>query len=90
MFRFKRGVKVSYTRQGYIYFASRRYRELPEEERKRIRALCEEHGGEHCAALFEFVTTDATATAVTMKYFISRATLYRVVRKYYEGFFDEL
>ena len=31
MFRYKKSVPVSYERQGYIYFASRLYRELTEE-----------------------------------------------------------
>ena len=29
MFRFKKSVPVSYDRQGYIYFTSRLYEELP-------------------------------------------------------------
>ena len=36
--------------------------------------------------LFEFVTTDAGATAVCMKHFLSRSTLERAVRRYYESF----
>ena len=32
MFRYKKSVPVSYERQGYIYFASRLYRELTEEQ----------------------------------------------------------
>ena len=32
MFRYKRGVKVDYDRQGYIYFVSRMYKELPAED----------------------------------------------------------
>ena len=86
MFRFKRGVKVDYNRQGYIYFVSRQYRELPAADQHKILNLCLLHGGEYYQALFDFVTTDTTATALEMKYFISRATLYRAVRKYYEGF----
>lgn len=37
-------------------------------------------------ALFEFVTTDATATAVCMKHCLSKSTLHRMVRRYYEDF----
>lgn len=86
MFRFKRGVDADYDRQGYIYFVSRRYKHLSEGDQHTILDLCLEHGGEHYQALFEFVTTDATATALCMKHYISKATLYRAVRKYYEGF----
>lgn len=90
MFRYKRGVKVDYNRQGYIYFVSRQYKELTKEDQHKILNLCLLQGGEHYQALFDFVTTDTTATALTMKYFISRATLYRAVRKYYEGFPEKL
>ena len=86
MFRYKRGIDLSYERQGYVYFSSRSYAELPAKSQAAIRAMCEEHGGAHSTALFEFVTTDATATALMMKHYISKATLYRAVKRYYEGF----
>lgn len=86
MFRYKRGVKVDYDRQGYIYFVSRMYKELPAEDQQAILNLCLACGGEHYQALFEFVTTDAGATAVCTKHFLSRSTLERAVRRYYESF----
>lgn len=86
MFRFKPGIRVGYERQGYIYFVSRTYRELDWERRKAIDELCHRCGGEHWRALREFVTTDSTATAVCEKYYLSKATLYRVVKLYYESF----
>ena len=86
LFRYKSSVRVSYERQGYIYFVSRRYRELPERQQREIVDLCLEHGGEYYQALFDFVTTDMGATAVCMKHHLSRATLYRAVSRYYEGF----
>lgn len=86
MFRYKQGIKADYARQGYIYFTSRQYGTMSKADRERIRRLCIQSGGEHYRALLEFVTTDATATALTMKYYISKATLYRAVHKYYESF----
>ena len=86
MFRFKSGVKVDDNRQGYIYFTSRLYKDLPEEDQRVILNLCLEHGVESYQALFEFVTTDATATAVCMKHCLSKSTLHRMVRRYYEDF----
>ena len=86
MFRYKKSVPVRYERQGYIYFASRLYRELTEEQQHKLLNLCLQCGGEHYQALFEFVTTDAGATAVCMKHFLSRSTLERAVRRYYESF----
>jgi len=86
MFRVKRGVHQDYNRQGYIYFVSRNYRNLPEKMKKRIRELCDEAGGEYANAVMRFVTTDETATKIEMEYYCSRATLYRAVRKYYRIF----
>lgn len=88
MYHYKRGVKADYNRQGYVYFLSRRYAHLTPGRQKKIRQLCAEAGGEYAAALFEFVTTDTTATAICAKHFVSKATLYRAVKRYYEGFQD--
>lgn len=86
LFRFKSGIKVSYDRQGYVYFISRLYKELPKKEQHIILDLCHKAGGEYYSALFDFVTTDTTAVAVCLKYHLSADTLYRRVRKYYEAF----
>lgn len=83
MFRYKKSVPVSYERQGYIYFVSRCYRDLPPGEQRRILNLCLEAGGEYYQALFDFVTTDAGAAAICLRHHISRSTLERVVRSYY-------
>ena len=47
MFRYKKSVPVSYERQGYIYFSSRLYRELTEEQQRKLLNLCLQCGGEH-------------------------------------------
>ena len=86
MYKYKRSIKCSYERQGYIYFVSRLYKELPVQDKRKIESLCARVGGEYKDALFEFVTTDTTATAICMKYYLSRSTLERVVRKYYKSF----
>ena len=86
MFRFKSGVDVNYDRQGLIYFTSRLYNEMTERERGRIRELCRRAAGEYWEALLEFVTSDAGATAICMRHALSRSTLERAVRRYYELF----
>ena len=90
MFRFKRSVPVSYDRQWYIYFKSRLYEQLPPAEQQAIVNLCLECGGEYYRALFQFVTTDAGATNVCMQHHLSRSTLERAVRRYYERFPREI
>lgn len=85
-FKYKRSVGGDYARQGYIYFTSLRFRELGERRQERIRTLCHEVGGEYASALFEFVTTETTATAVCLKHCLSRSQLYRIVGEYYRNF----
>ena len=86
MFRYKRSIKVSYERQGYIYFLSRSYGQLPARKQAAIRELCDRCGGEYSRALFEFVTTDDGAVVVCQRHHLSQSTLERVVKKYYEAF----
>ena len=86
MFRYKKSVPVSRSWQGYIYFRSLLYKELTLRERHEIEDMCRLCGGEYHRALLQFVTTDAGATAVCLRHHISRSTLERIVKKYYEGF----
>lgn len=90
MFRYKSGIKVDYDRQGYIYFISRLYADLSFRDKEKIQKLCIRCAGDNSKALMEYVTTDTTATAVCMKYYITKSTLYRAVRRYYENFPDKL
>ena len=86
-FRYKRGIRASYARQVYIYGVSLNYKNLSPTQRAKIYRLCDVVGKESRDALFDFVTTDATAVAVCMKHHIaSRTTLYRMVKDYYENF----
>ena len=90
MFKYKRGIDADYSRQGYIYFLSRRYDELAPDCQEKVRELCMLHGGEHWLALFEFVTTDKSYTEITLANYISKDTLYRAVKKYYENFPEDM
>ena len=86
MFRIKKSVAVSPNRQGYIYFKSLLYPELPRHQQQTIIDLCRECGGEYYVALFQFVTTDEGAMAICIRHHLSQSTLERVVKKYYEQF----
>ena len=86
MFKFKPGINVSYERQGYIYFKSLSYATLPKSEKEAIDELCQRVSGEYKDALFKFVTTDISATKICMENYLSKATLYRLVKRYYEEF----
>jgi hypothetical protein len=90
VFRFKRSVRSGYDRQGYIYFTSKAYRRLPEGKQRKIRELCRESGGEYWRAVLEFVTTDDGADAICLRHSLSRSTLERRVKAYYESFPEDL
>lgn len=86
-FRCKRTIPLPYHRQGYIYFASRSYKRLPEAQQATIRKLCREAGAGYEEALLEFVTTDTPATEICRRHYIgSHTTLYKMVRRYYMSF----
>ena len=82
-FRYKSGIPLSYDRQGYVYFQSKLYRELSQDDQKTIRDLCKMSAGHYWRAVLEFVTTDANATYIENKHHVSHATLYRAVQRYY-------
>ena len=86
VFRYKKSIPVSYEWQGYIYFTSLLYWELPKRTQEKILNLCIAAGKENYQALFEFVTTDAGAQAVSLRHHLSPSTLERAVRRYYEAF----
>lgn len=90
MYKYKRGIPVDYDTQGYIYFASRLYGCLTGEEQQRLNGLCRRAGGEHYAALFDFVVCGLGYVACCDKHYISQAQLYRLVRRYYILFADEI
>ena len=85
-FRYNPKINISYDRQGYIYFTSKMYKNLPQKRKQEIWSLCKECGGAYAAALLKFVTTDLSQTAVCMSHNLSSSTLRRSVRRYYESF----
>ena len=90
MFRYKPGVKASYKRQGYIYFTSLRFDELPEAKQSEIRRLCRECGGQYSKALFTAVTTETPLDLICDTHYISKETLKRMKNAYYEKFPKDL
>ena len=88
IFRFKKKLKVSYQKQGYIHFFSHNYKKLSAKEKNKIDKLCSLAGGEYSEALKRYMTTDVTDVQVCLEYYISKATLYRCVDKYIKLFAD--
>ncbi len=88
MFRYKKGSKTSYNKQGYIFFISKCYTNLEVNKQKIILNLCILHGGEHWKALFEYITTDTSAEEIAQRHGITKPILYTMMWKYYDSFPD--
>ena len=78
---------ISYNRQGYIYFASMMYAELPPEDQEELDDHCRRVGGVYWKALRDLMCTQKPITRVIREHHIgSETTLYRLRRTYYEKF----
>ena len=87
MFKRKRGIKLSYYKQGFVYFWCANYSALPMSSRRAIQKLCDEVAGADSTALLAFLTKpEKTAVAVSMQYFISEKKLYSLRARFYEEF----
>ena len=83
MFKKLRGINVSYERQGFIRFTCLTYNDQSQEIRDKILNLCIDISGEEYQALFELMTTQKSAIAISKKHFVSERTLYRRRAKFY-------
>lgn len=84
MFKKKRGINLSYNRQGLIHFTCINWRTQPKEIQDKIFDLCLEVGGEDAQALEEVMTTEKSILSISMKYFISEKRLYTLRKLFYE------
>lgn len=84
MFKKRRGIKLSYAKQGLIYFTCLNYRDLPEDMQRKILNLCIEVGGEYYGALFALMASGESVTKVSMEYYVGETLLYRLRRTFYE------
>lgn len=85
MFKKRRGIKLSYNKQGLIYFACMNYDDMPEHTQQKIRNLCFDVGKEHSEVLFQVLTnSNETIRSLAFKYHISEMSLYRYRKKFYE------
>lgn len=84
-FKKMRGCKLSYDKQGYIYFLCKNYAAQPEEVKKKIRTLCDEVAGEYSAALFSVLTTGKSVRKVAIEHYISEPQLYRLRLQFYQS-----
>lgn len=89
MFKRKKGIKLSYFKQGFVYFYCANYKSLSKSKRLSIDRLCEEVGDGDGSALRAFlISADETALSISQKYFMSEKKLFRLRAKFYEEFWN--
>lgn len=89
MFRIKRGIKLSYTKQGLIYFTCMDYKNQPQQVKDKILNLCIEIAKESYKALFETMTNEyKTVPGIALEHYVSERTLHRWRKKFYESWFS--
>ena len=86
VFRYKKRIPVEYDRQGHIHFTTKRYKQLLPDEQKAIMKICREAAGDYAKAVLEYMSTDTPEVVICDKYHVSRATLERMVRRFYVAF----
>ena len=83
-FRKMRGIKLSYEKQGIIYFTLQNICEQPLEIRNKVKALCDKVAGADSEALYIFLTSNTdTAQSVSLKYYIADRKLYQLRKEFY-------
>ena len=85
MFKKRRGIRLSYNKQGLIHFICVNAQDMPQDIQKKILNLSIEVGGEHWRALYALLTDDTkNVHAVSMEYHISETQLYFYRKNFYE------
>lgn len=88
-YRKMQGIKLSYRRQGLIYFNLLCYDELPAEQRRRIdkkiHDVCQKAGEYYEAALRAFVLKGDSIQKVCLEHYVRANTIYDLRKKLYES-----
>ena len=84
MFKKRRGIKLSYNKQGLIYFICMNYKEMPVRIQKKISLLCDEVGKEYANVLFLVMTSEKSIRTLAREHYISESLLYSLRKTFYE------
>lgn len=86
MFKKRRGIKLSYNKQGLIHFVCVNYNDMSDDVQDRIKTLCSDVGKEHSEVLFQVVTNDSKSIrALAQEYHICETQLYYYRKLFYEN-----
>ena len=85
MFKKRRGIHISYNKQGLIYFICMNANDMPEDVRRKILNLCIEVGKEDYKALYELLTNgNKSVLSFSLEYHLSEKKLYYMRKNFYE------
>ena len=84
-FKKLRGVSLPEEKQGLIRYTCLTYRDQSAHIQKKIRRLCNEHGGLYGAALWEVMCTRESVTSISLRHHVSETVLYEIRKDFYEA-----
>jgi hypothetical protein len=90
MFKKMRSVRLSYEKQGLVYFLCKNYTVLPVHIQETIDRLCMEVGGEYNQALRQLLIRRISVRRAAMEWHMDETTLYRKRKIFYERFYPSL
>ena len=91
LFKRKKGIKLTYNQQGFVYFLCMNYDVLPASTKSLIKKLCDEVGGFNSLALFVFLTDPyMSSEAISQRYFVSVTRLGIMRAEFYERFYKKI
>ena len=87
MFKKKKSIKLTYIKQGLIYFTCMDYKEQSQETQEKILNLCILVAGEDYKALFELLTNRyKDLESIAREHYISHIKLSEYRKEFYEKF----
>lgn len=80
-----KSLNMLYNKQGLIYFSCIDLKNKSKTMQEKMIGLCFYVGGEYFDAFFDMATSGKSPVEISIKYYISEATVYRLKRKFYKA-----
>ncbi len=90
-FKKKRGIKLDYYQQGYIYFVCANYKRLPQGMRSKLDRIVRDVGGFDGDALAKLLfDVSSSVLSVSLNFSLSEGKLCRMREEFYKRAYREL
>ena len=84
-----RSIRLSYERQGLIFFTCRTYRDQPPAVQRKILRLCQQASRENPYALYLMLVTGQSPCRLAQDFHLAENTLYQARKRFYESWGDD-